>query len=115
MNTTAKSATGEFDAGLFDCTSNMGTCALACFCPCVVYGQNQAALKGGEGCGGAGFLYTLLAAFDCYACIGAHGRGNIREERGIEGGFLGDCVTHYFCAPCALTQEHAELVKAGKK
>ncbi|KAJ2988409.1 hypothetical protein HDV02_005601 [Globomyces sp. JEL0801] len=115
MNTSAKSATGEFDSGLFDCTSNLSTCVVAWFCPCVVYGQNQAALQNGDGCFMSGLLYTCAAGFGFHSCMGAYGRGIVRKDRGIDGGFVGDCLSHYCCYPCALTQEHAELVKAGKK
>ncbi|KAI8891486.1 PLAC8 family-domain-containing protein [Globomyces pollinis-pini] len=108
-----KSETGTFENGLFGCFSNIGTCCLATFCPCVVYGQNQAALQNGEGCFLNGLIYTVVAALGCQSCLGAYGRGQVRDARGLDGEFCGDCITHYCCTPCALTQEHAELELAG--
>ncbi|KAI8896451.1 hypothetical protein BC833DRAFT_528245 [Globomyces pollinis-pini] len=115
MTTEAKSPNGEFKAGLFDCFDNLGTCLLSWCCPCVVYGQNQAALKNGDGCFVSGCTFVLATYCGCHSCIGAYGRGIIRENRGIEGGFVGDCLTHLCCTACALTQERTELVHAGKQ
>ncbi|KAI8901723.1 hypothetical protein BC833DRAFT_576406 [Globomyces pollinis-pini] len=112
MNT--QSPNGEFHAGVFDCFSNCGTCVLAWFCPCVVYGQNQAALKNGDGWVVDSALYLAAACCGCNSCLGAVGRDKIRESRGIEGQFITDCLLHTCCVPCTLTQERVELMQAGK-
>ncbi|KAI8901701.1 PLAC8 family-domain-containing protein [Globomyces pollinis-pini] len=114
MTTDNKSPNGEFHKGLFDCFSNCGTCLLAWCCPCVVYGQNMQAAQQKEGCFADAAVYFCVAALGCNSCLGAYGRDIVRESRGIEGQFITDCLVHACCVPCALTQERAELVHAGK-
>jgi Cys-rich protein (TIGR01571 family) len=36
-------------------------------------------------------------------------RTRIREQRGIDGGQLGDCCVHYFCGALAICQEAQEM------
>lgn len=46
----------------------------------------------------------------CLACIGgAINRGKIRDIYGYHGGFLGDMMLWWYCAPCAGCQEYREV------
>ncbi|XP_076464408.1 uncharacterized protein LOC143296397 [Babylonia areolata] len=95
---------GEWQNGLFGCFNNCGICIITYFVPCVTAGKNAEAV--GESCCLYGFLSTL-------GPVGvwsrAKVRGKIRESKGIDGGFGGDCVMHMFCAICALVQEGQEV------
>lgn len=64
----------EWSHDLFDCFGDCGTCCLACFCPCFVYGQVKQRIDhlqktgspdpeyGGSGCGGSCCAYGTVAA-----------------------------------------------------
>jgi len=66
----------------------------------------QVAEKVGKNCCLWGFLSTL-------GPIGVYTqavvRGEIRQQKGIEGSFLIDCCLHWFLPFCALVQEAQEL------
>ncbi|KAI8893314.1 PLAC8 family-domain-containing protein [Globomyces pollinis-pini] len=103
--------TREWSAGLFDCLVDLKTCVQSCFCPCVTYAQNKAIINS------TGSIYPDVALYCCgidFACcgavaaIGASTRADLRKQRRIEGSFLTDCLTHYLCYSCALTQEKLE-------
>ncbi|KAL2912332.1 hypothetical protein HK105_208179 [Polyrhizophydium stewartii] len=100
----------EFTHGLFDCFGDIGTCFLACFCPCVVYGQNQQRAHNKDGCFMDCCIYYCAAEFGCHSCIGCYGRGQVRERSNVaNGSSVGDCCVHICCTPCALTQEKRDL------
>lgn len=103
------SSTGNFEAGLFDCSSDMGTFCTSWFCPCIAYGLNQQRAQNKDDYAADAAIYCLLDTFGFAACTGAWGRGNVRAVRHIEGGFATDCLVHWCCRPCALTQEKIEL------
>lgn len=91
------------------------TCLVACCLPCIIYGKNQERALNKEDYWYDAAIYCIAGACGFYSCIGAKGRGNVRTIRAIEGGFAKDCITHFCCAPCALTQEKLELDKAMGK
>merc|ERR1711862_807316 len=48
----------------------------------------------------------------CLCCIGAGmNRKALREHFKLEGGFLMDCLCHWFCGCCAVTQEFKYTMK----
>ncbi|KAI8898015.1 PLAC8 family-domain-containing protein [Globomyces pollinis-pini] len=108
-----KSQTGEFAEGFCGCTSNCLTCCLAFCCPCVVFGQNQFAIKPESSCFSQGAIYCIVSMLGCAPCLGAYGRQNVRDARNTDGDFIGDCVAHWCCPCLALTQENSELKAAG--
>ncbi|KAL2912329.1 hypothetical protein HK105_208176 [Polyrhizophydium stewartii] len=106
----APSKKAEFTHGLFDCFGDFGTCLMACFCPCVVYGQNQQRAENKDGSCMDCCIYYCAAEFGFHSCIGCYGRGKIKERTNVvNDSSMGDCFTHLCCAPCALTQEKREL------
>ncbi|KAI8901184.1 hypothetical protein BC833DRAFT_522574 [Globomyces pollinis-pini] len=109
------SPNGQFKHGLFDCFKKPTVCALSCCCPCIVYGQNQATVKGSDSCLVDSIIYLAVGLLGCHSCLGAVGRGHVRDARGITGAFTGDCCMHFCCGPCALTQERVELDGVGQK
>ncbi|KAJ3048472.1 hypothetical protein HK097_010508 [Rhizophlyctis rosea] len=103
----------DFMNGLFDCFGDFGFCIYAWCCAPCAYGQNQQKLHKTDGCIGDCCIYTLAAACGCHSCVGAYGRGAVRNKHGIEGGIVGDWCAHLCCTPCALTQEKMEMEARG--
>ena len=86
---------GDWQNGTCGCFSDIGTCCLTYFCPCVTAGQNAEAV--GESCCCYGFLATC-------ACIGfftrASIRGKIREKYGIPVSEVIFCASSHFNLSC---------------
>ncbi|KAH6563525.1 hypothetical protein BASA62_008488 [Batrachochytrium salamandrivorans] len=92
-----------------------GTCIIACFCPCVTYGQNQQRAENKEGCFMDAAMYCIASSCGFQSCIGCMGRGHVRAVSNITNdSSVADCLTHLCCSPCALTQEKRELDIIGK-
>ena len=69
----------SWSSGICGCFEDVGICAMAYFCPCVIAGKNAEAV--GESCPAHGF-FSLLGCVGMYC--GAQIRGKIREKYGIE-------------------------------
>lgn len=85
---------------------------LGFFCPCCLYGRNMERL--GEGsCCACCFLFALTMPL--YLCFipGTITRGRLRAKYGTDGSCCVDCLTWFFCAPCALCQEAREIKARG--
>ena len=52
-------------------------------------------------------VLSLLGPISLWARLSI--RGRVREQRGIEGSCMGDCLVHAFCGCCALVQEAREI------
>ena len=68
--------------------------------PCYTFGKNAEQL--GESC----IMYALsqfVPILDIWCRTSV--RGKIREQKGIEGTCMKDCLMHWFCGLCALVQE----------
>ncbi|XP_070556399.1 uncharacterized protein [Ptychodera flava] len=90
--------------GLCGCFNDCGLCIITYFVPCYTAGKNAEAI--GEGCLLHGLLYLVpIVNFVCAAQI----RGKIRDQRTIEGSFVGDLLYHCCCPVCSLIQEAQEL------
>eukprot|EP01064_Diplonema_japonicum_P023732 TRINITY_DN34141_c0_g1_i1.p1 TRINITY_DN34141_c0_g1~~TRINITY_DN34141_c0_g1_i1.p1 ORF type:complete len:267 (+),score=22.81 TRINITY_DN34141_c0_g1_i1:44-844(+) len=55
-----------------------------------------------------GSLMWLLTA-----CYTQRHRSSLRRRYGIQGEECGDCVTSWFCTPCAICQHHSEITRRG--
>ncbi|XP_075248144.1 uncharacterized protein LOC142341136 [Convolutriloba macropyga] len=99
---------GDWSSGLFECFNDMTICLLAWCVPCFI--QGKIAETVGESCILHGIL-CLIPPLDwiCAATI----RGKVRENKGIEGSFMGDCCVIMCCAGCALAQEGREMNAMG--
>ena len=65
-------------------------------------------------CGTAGALYTLISFFTGCGCLySCFYRGKMRAQYNIGGNDCGDCLKHFFCELCALTQQYRELKNRG--
>ncbi|KAN0139505.1 PLAC8 family domain containing protein [Lactarius tabidus] len=110
----------DWSHGLFDCTEDCGLCFHATCCSCVVYSKNKQRLEhlqshgtplpgGGERCTADCSIYGLLI-LPCYAWVMLmKSRANVRSRYNIHGSDRDDCLTAYFCRPCALTQQSREI------
>eukprot|EP00794_Sanderia_malayensis_P003508 gene3508-4008_t len=98
----------QWQNGICGCFSDIGTCIVTYFCPCVTAGKNAEAV--GKSCCVYGFLSML-------GCIGiftqASVRQEIRQRYNIEGGFGSDIICYCCCPLCALVQESSELKAHG--
>ena len=105
----------EWSHGLFGCSGECGEIMLAWCCPCVLFGLNvQDSCYPGYWCDGScGVVCGCLGFhFLHYAALCAWGlslRPNIRRKYGIQGDRVLDCLSVWFCSPCALLQERQQL------
>lgn len=102
------SGAGEWSHGLCGCFDNFTVCIITYFVPCYTSGKNAEAV--GESCllYGVGWLIPLVGE-----CLAASIRSKIREQKGIEGSFLGDAAAHLCCPLCALAQDAQEMGSIG--
>ncbi|XP_062118274.1 protein PLANT CADMIUM RESISTANCE 7-like [Humulus lupulus] len=102
----------QWTTGLFDCCDDSSSCMLTCCCPCVSFGRNAEIIdKGNASCGSAGLIYYLLCC--CASLYSCSYRSKLRQEYSLPEEPCNDCCVHYFCATCALCQEHRELKNRG--
>ncbi|CAF2050689.1 unnamed protein product [Brassica rapa] len=94
---------------------NMDLGCITCWCPCITFGQVAEIVdQGSTTCGTAGALYTLISCFTGCGCIySCFYRGKMRAQYNIGGNDCGDCLKHFFCELCALTQQYRELKNRG--
>ncbi|KDR71290.1 hypothetical protein GALMADRAFT_127188 [Galerina marginata CBS 339.88] len=113
----------EWSEGLFGCFGDVGTCILACFCPCVVYNNvrhrytrltatgssNPHRTEHGGVCSPSCMTHALISLCCFSPVLQAWQRKSIRAHYNIKGGDAEDCCTALCCGPCELTQESREL------
>jgi Cys-rich protein (TIGR01571 family) len=96
----------DFEEPLFGCFSDLFSCIVAWVVPCgSCYIQASAVSKATE----EGMLVPFI--MPCLlACVGgALNRGKIRDKYKYAGSFPLDCLLHWFCTCCAVTQEYREV------
>eukprot|EP01084_Bolivina_argentea_P121363 215060_1 len=103
----------EWSNGLFECFGDCGACVYASCCPACAGGEiwEQGQLGTGEWAWWVGCcLFCVLGDHCCGPCFYAVlFTGNLREKRGIEGGFCGDCLECCFCGCCTHTRNLREV------
>lgn len=100
----------KFEEELCGCFSDIKVCLWGWCVPCGIICMQASAVNKVTGQGAA--VPCLLTLF--LSCIGAAiNRGKIREHYGIEGSFLSDCFTWWYCGPCAACQEYREVARRG--
>ena len=112
--------------GLFACPpSDLSTCCLGLFCPCIVYSrtnyrlskrsaQNAGAgagtnLLGWSACDGSCLGFAILCG--CQGILAAILRTRVRRMYGVEGGVGDDAVIGCCCCCCAVVQSEREVRK----
>ncbi|XP_031404500.1 protein PLANT CADMIUM RESISTANCE 7-like [Punica granatum] len=108
----AETSPGQWTTGLFNCREDVPTSFVACFCPCVTFGQNAEIISRGKtSCCKAGLISTLLLGFACFYTL--RYRAKLRGHHSLPPAPCGDCLVHTFGLPLALCQEHRELKNRG--
>jgi len=97
----------EWQNGLCGCFNDLGICLVSYFIPCYQFGKNAEAL--GHSCFLCGF--ASLLGLPLVICGAIH-RKELREQKGIDGSFVGDLAAYFCCPLCAMVQMGAEI-KAG--
>ncbi|XP_070562156.1 uncharacterized protein [Ptychodera flava] len=95
---------GEWKHGICGCFNNCGLCLYAYFCPCIVAGQNAAAM--GESCVAYGCLFLVPV---CNIIFNTTLRGKIREKYRIPGTTYNDCCIFTWCTLCSVIQSAQQL------
>lgn len=94
----------EWTNSIFGCFNNCGMCIITYFVPCYTAGKNAEAV--GESCLLCGLIIVLPIANIIFP---AQIRGKVREQKGIEGSFLGDIMWSFCCLPCSFIQVGQEI------
>ncbi|KAF5187410.1 Plant cadmium resistance [Thalictrum thalictroides] len=104
----------QWSTGLCHCCDDPENCLITCFCPCITFGQiAEIGNKGTKSCASRGTVYglLLLTGFAClYSCFY---RSKIRGQYNLEEAPCVDCLVHFCCEVCALSQEYRELKNRG--
>ncbi|KAF7849290.1 hypothetical protein BT93_L1020 [Corymbia citriodora subsp. variegata] len=102
-------------SGLFSCFDDIPTCCLSCWCPCITFGRiAEIADYGSVSCSVNGALYTLIALLTgCACCYSCFFRTKIRHQYQLQEDPCNDCLVHFCCECCALTQEYRKLKTHG--
>lgn len=98
----------SFQEPLFGCFSDLFSCLIAFCCPGgYCYIQASARNKAThEDC-----LYPYVLPL-LFLCVGAAiNRKKLREHYSFSGNFASDCLYHFLCGVCAVTQEYREAHK----
>jgi len=106
-------AQGEWTFGLCDCCCPFGTCCMATWCPCFLYGKTYAREHGepdSSGCNSSCLAWYALSCIGGACILQFLNRGSTREKYGIRGGSCGDFCTSWCCICCALVQEEKESI-----
>uniref|UniRef100_A0A6N2MXL7 Uncharacterized protein n=1 Tax=Salix viminalis TaxID=40686 RepID=A0A6N2MXL7_SALVM len=108
-------SSGPWSTSLCDCFSDLNSCCLTCWCPCVAFGRIAEIVdRGSTSCGMSGTLYTLILCLTGCSCFySCFYRSKLRGQFFLEESPCTDCCVHCFCEECALCQEYRELKNRG--
>ena len=109
----------EWRESLCGCCNDIGICCVGCWCPCILFGQNQEQLDG-HSCCGTGCVYCVLLCLPCISVvvpplcclISAPRRRILRQRYGLREDCNDWCAT-CCCYHCALCQEAREMKVRG--
>ncbi|KAI3413033.1 uncharacterized protein J3R85_016601 [Psidium guajava] len=107
---------GHLIEQLCPCVNLLGDVGcLSFWCPCVTFGRIAEILDHGSvSCAVHGALYALINVLTgcgcCYSCLY---RTKMRHQHKLQEEPCNDCLVHFCCECCALTQEYRELERRG--
>ncbi|CAN6446022.1 unnamed protein product [Victoria cruziana] len=105
---------GVWTTGIFGCMEDPLNVVVALFFPCITFGQVAEILdKGQTSCCCSGLSYCCAATCGCACFLTGSYRTRLRVNYGLPESPCADGLTHYFCDPCALSQEYRELRNRG--
>ncbi|GLT91775.1 hypothetical protein SLE2022_096480 [Rubroshorea leprosula] len=104
-----------WSTGLCGCCSDISSCCLTCWCPCVAFGRIAEIVdRGSTSCGVSGALYALIMCFTGCSCLySCFYRSKLRGQFFLEESPCTDCCVHFCCEGCALCQEYREIKNRG--
>ncbi|KAI3413037.1 uncharacterized protein J3R85_016605, partial [Psidium guajava] len=104
-----------WNTGLCDCFSDIKSCCITMWCPCITFGWiSEIVDKGTSSCIANGAICLLLHHLTTCACLyTCFYRTKLRQEFGLRADPRPDSLVHYFCLGCALCQEYRELKSRG--
>ncbi|XP_010066585.2 protein PLANT CADMIUM RESISTANCE 2 [Eucalyptus grandis] len=104
-----------WSSGLFSCFDDVPTCCLSFWCPCITFGRiAEIADHGSVSCPVHGAVYTVIALLTgCACCYSCFYRTKMRQQYQLQEDPCADCLVHFCCESCALTQEYRELERRG--
>ncbi|XP_057416441.1 protein PLANT CADMIUM RESISTANCE 2-like [Lotus japonicus] len=110
-----RKAQEDWSTGLCDCSSDVKTCCITCWCPCVTFGRVAEVVdQGSTSCGASGALYTLImCVLGCGCLYSCFYRSKLRRQYMLKESPCSDCLVHCCCESCALCQEYRELENRG--
>ncbi|EPS36118.1 hypothetical protein H072_10442 [Dactylellina haptotyla CBS 200.50] len=105
----------EYKYGLCSCFSDIGSCCLGCWCPCMLYSKTHHRLKtvpdsnldAYSACNGHCVMWCALSPVSWVFTMLQ--RTRIRELYHIKGSPIGDCAKSYYCPLCVLVQDEREI------
>ncbi|KAL5711940.1 hypothetical protein ACHQM5_014161 [Ranunculus cassubicifolius] len=113
MNILRNVVPAKWSSGLCAC-HGWGVCCMTMFFPCVTFGRNAHMIdEGKSSCVAHGFAYAMLQPVCCQCVLTCFYREKLRAKYGLPKEPCNDICVHFFCGPCALCQEHAELKSRG--
>jgi len=98
----------EWQHGLFGCFDNFSVCIITYFVPC--YTAGKVAETVGDSCLLCGLVQMVPLANLIFGVIL---RGKVRDQKGIEGGMVGDLLSVWCCYCCAWVQAAQETNAMG--
>merc|ERR1711931_328195 len=98
---------GDWNHGLCGCFDDIGTCIVTYFVPCYTHGKNAEAV--GESCLLCG-LSLMVPLLDLFTMASI--RSKVREQHGIGGSMVSDCLVSLCCPLCSIVQV-AQQVKGS--
>ena len=96
-----------------DCFSDIGTCCMACWCPCINFGNIAAYAWDSSSSWICCLAYLGAACLGFQQCFSMMARDAFRRKLAITGDCCSDCCIHAFAHGCALCQEQRELDKVN--
>ncbi|KAL3731321.1 hypothetical protein ACJRO7_028231 [Eucalyptus globulus] len=97
-------------------TFQLASC-LSFWCPCITFGQIAEIADHGDQIVTYpvhGAIYTVIAFLTgCACCYSCFYRTKMRQQYQLQENPCADCLVHFCCESCALTQEYCELEKCG--
>ncbi|KAK1309288.1 Protein PLANT CADMIUM RESISTANCE 6 [Acorus calamus] len=109
------SGTTAWTTGLFDCRDDPNNALVTLCFPCVTFGQIAEIIDSGHSsCGTSGFMYGMVSFCIALPCLLSYSyRTKLRARYNLVETPAPDCLTHFFCECCALSQEYRELRNRG--
>ncbi|KAF8021151.1 hypothetical protein BT93_G1548 [Corymbia citriodora subsp. variegata] len=104
-----------WSSGLFSCFGDVPICCLSFWCPCITFGRIAELVdRGSVSCPVNGAIYTAITLLTgCGCCYSCFCRSRMRQQYQLQEAPCPDCLVHFCCESCALTQEYRELERQG--